>query len=385
MLVTILREKFWILRARRTVRNIIQNFVKCKRYNAGPVKSESASLPADRVRDAVVFEVIGIDLAGPLLLKSGEKVWVVLYTCKVYRAVHLELVTAMSTNNFLLSLRRFIARRGRPSAVYTDSGTNFRGAVREFKNLDWIKIERETQIPHIKWKFNPPTAAWWGGWWKRLIRVLKDLLKRTLGNAVLTYEELLTVLCDCESIVSSRPLTYVSEDSDDLIPLTPAMFMMSNASLDMTDLDLSDFARFQKRGKFRARLLKDLRGMCRKEYLVLLVQKGHKTTRALKVGEIVLIENPNKKRLYWPLGKVIQLIPGRDGKVRTLKLRCSNSEIIRPIQRVFPLEIQSAEIKESNDVPLDAKALKIPSASIDVSESAMIPVNSPPNMPKVSR
>ncbi|GFW59064.1 integrase catalytic domain-containing protein [Trichonephila clavipes] len=358
MLVSILREKFWILRARRTVRNIIQNCVKCKRYNAGPVKSESVSLPADRVRNAGVLEVIGIDFAGPLFLKNGEKVWVVLYTCAVYRAVHLELVTALSTNNFLLSLRRFIARRGRPSVVYTDNGTYSRGAVRKFKNLDWIKIERETEIQCIKLKFNPHTAAWW----ERLIRVLKDLLKRTFGNAVLTYEELLTVLCDDESIVNnqinSRPLTYVSEDSDDIIPLTPAMFMMSNASLDVTDLDLSDFARFQKRVKFRARLLKDPRGRFRKEYLGLLVQKAHKTTRALKVGEIVLIENPNKKRLYWPLGKVIELIPGRDGK--------------------------SAGMGESNDVPLDAEPLKIPSAGVDVSESA-IPVNAPPNKPKVSR
>ncbi|GFS99473.1 integrase catalytic domain-containing protein [Trichonephila clavipes] len=171
----------------------------------------------------------------------------------------------------------------------------------------------------MKWKLNPPTAAWREG----LMRVLKDFLKRTLGNAVLTYEELLTVLCDCESIVNSRPLTYVSENSDDLTPLTSAMFMMSNASLDVTDLDLSDFARFQKR-----------------------------------VGEIVLIEIPNKKRLYWPLSKVIELIPGRDGK--------------------------SAEMGESNDVPLDAEALKIPSAGVDVSERA-IPVNAPPNIPKVSR
>ncbi|GFU39507.1 integrase catalytic domain-containing protein [Trichonephila clavipes] len=209
--------------------------------------------------------------------------------------------------------------------------------------------ERQLKIQRIKWKFNPPTAAWWGGLWERLIRVLKDLLKRTLGNAVLTHEELLTVLCDCDSIVNSRPLTYVSQDSDDLIPWTPAMFLMSNASLDVTYFDLSDFARFQKR-----------------------------------VGEIVLIENPNKKRLYWPLGKVIELIPGRDGKVRTLKLRCINSEIFRPIQRVFPLEIQSARRGESNDVPLDAEAVKIPSAGVDVSESA-ISVNAPPNVPKVSR
>ncbi|GFU46185.1 uncharacterized protein TNCV_2155251 [Trichonephila clavipes] len=124
------------------VRNVIQNCVQCKRYNAKPIKSESVSLPADRVRDTNVFEVTGIDLSGPLFLKNGEKVWIVLDTCAVYRAMHLELVTALSTNNFLLCLHRFIAGRGRPSVVYTDNGTNFKGAVWEFKNLDWIRIER---------------------------------------------------------------------------------------------------------------------------------------------------------------------------------------------------------------------------------------------------
>ncbi|GFW74538.1 uncharacterized protein TNCV_2414371 [Trichonephila clavipes] len=85
------------------------------------------------------------------------------------------------------------------------------------------------------------------------------------------------------------------------------------------------------------------------------------------------------------VGKVIEPILGRDAKVRILKLRYSNSKIIHPIQRVFPLEIQSAEMAESNDAPLDAEALKIPSANFDVSESAMITVDAPPNMPKVSR
>ncbi|GFU33127.1 uncharacterized protein NPIL_512421 [Nephila pilipes] len=103
------------------------------------------------------------------------------------------------------------------------------------------------------------------------------------------------------------------------------------------------------------------------------------------IGEIVLIENPNKKRLYWPLGKIVELIPGRDGKVRTLKLRCNKTEIIRPIQRVFPMEIQSAETAELDVVPLDADAPKIPSSNVYVSESTIIPVDAPPYMSKLSR
>ncbi|GFX10149.1 integrase catalytic domain-containing protein [Trichonephila clavipes] len=94
-----------------------------------------------------------------------------------------------------------------------------------------------------------PTAAWWGGWWERLVRVIKELLKRTLGKAILTYEELLTILCDCEVVVNSRPLTYVSEDSNDLIPLTPSLFLNGKSSYDTIDLDLSEFSKFQKRIK----------------------------------------------------------------------------------------------------------------------------------------
>ncbi|XP_035216456.1 uncharacterized protein LOC118189871 [Stegodyphus dumicola] len=155
----------------------------------------------EEVENAAAFEVVGIDLAGgPLFVKRGDKVWMVLYTCALYREqfVYLELITSLSTDAFLLSFRRFVARRGRPRVVYTDNGTNFRGAYNNFLEIDWSKITRQTEIQKIEWKFIPPTAAWWGGWWERLVRVVKELLRRTLGRAVLTYEELETVMCECE-------------------------------------------------------------------------------------------------------------------------------------------------------------------------------------------
>ncbi|GFU90782.1 eukaryotic translation initiation factor 3 subunit H [Trichonephila clavipes] len=239
--------------------------------------------------------ITGIDLAGPLFTRDGGKVWIVLYTCAIYRAIHLELVSSLSTECFMLSLRWFIARRTRPETIYTDNGTNFVSTNSELKNLDWDKIMQETDIKPIKWKFNPPTA----GWWERLVRVIKELLKRTL------------------------------------------------------DLDLSGFSKFQKRIKYRRKLIHDFRSRFRKEYLGQLRQKrpgrpGHD----FKV-DVVMIEEPSKKRAYWPLGKVISLLPGRDGKVRTLKLKCKNSELIRPIQRVYPLEVPfiNNEIVKIDGVP----------------------------------
>ncbi|GFW63368.1 integrase catalytic domain-containing protein [Trichonephila clavipes] len=217
--------------------------VPCRRYSSNFPMSEPVSLPADRVKDANGFDITGIDLAGPLFTRDGGKVWIVLYTCAIYRAIHLKLVSSLSTECFMLSLRRFIARRTRPETIYTDNRTNFVGTNSELKNLDWDKITQETDIKPIKWKFNPPTDAWW----ERLVRVIKELLKRTL------------------------------------------------------DLDLSEFSKFQKRIKYRRKLIHDFRSRFRKEYLGQLRQKRRgKPGHDFKVGDVVMIEEPSKKRVYWP-------------------------------------------------------------------------------------
>ncbi|XP_035205954.1 uncharacterized protein LOC118180984 [Stegodyphus dumicola] len=122
-----LRENFWILKSRKSIRNIIRKCVRCKRFVTQRVEVEPRFPSEDQVRVGATFEVVGVDLAGPLYLREGSKAWIVLYTCAIYRAIHLELVTSLSTETFIQSLRRFIARRGRPYVIYSDNGTNFVG------------------------------------------------------------------------------------------------------------------------------------------------------------------------------------------------------------------------------------------------------------------
>ncbi|GBO27317.1 hypothetical protein AVEN_80683-1 [Araneus ventricosus] len=110
------------------------------------MSNEPTPLPPDRVSDCAVFEIVGIDLAGPLFLKNGEKVWIALFTCAVYRAIHLELVRSLSSDSFNLAMRRFIARRGRPKTIYSDNGTNFKGSCNELSKLDWNQIQRECLV-----------------------------------------------------------------------------------------------------------------------------------------------------------------------------------------------------------------------------------------------
>ncbi|GFX63699.1 integrase catalytic domain-containing protein [Trichonephila clavipes] len=123
------------------------------------------------------------------------------------------------------------------------------------------------------------------------------LFTRDGGKAILKYEELLTVLCDCEAVVNSRSLTYVSEDPNDLISLIPSLFLNGKSSYDTIDLDLSEFSKFQKRIRYRRKLIPDFRSRFRKEYLGLLRQK-RPGKHDFKVGDVMMIEEPSKKRVY---------------------------------------------------------------------------------------
>ncbi|GBM54905.1 Retrovirus-related Pol polyprotein from transposon TNT 1-94 [Araneus ventricosus] len=123
MLMSHLREKYWIIKTRRTIRNCIRKCINYQRF-----KVKKCEVPKDRVRDATAFEILGVDLAGHLYLRKGPMDYIVLYTCAVHRAIHLELITSLTTEIFLQSLRRFITRRGRPTTIYFDNGTNFKAA-----------------------------------------------------------------------------------------------------------------------------------------------------------------------------------------------------------------------------------------------------------------
>ncbi|GFY00965.1 integrase catalytic domain-containing protein [Trichonephila clavipes] len=242
-----LQENFWILKARKLIRQIIQKCTKCKRFSAQKTEVVPSSLPNDRVSYSKIFQVVGVDIAGPLHLKDKRKGWVVLLTCAVFRAVHFELITSLSTATFLQSLRRFISRRGRPTIIYLDNGTNF--------------------VEEIKWKFNPPSAAWWGGFWERMIQMLKQILRKMLGRASLYYEELNTVLCKWEHVINSRPLTYISEDVNDLLPLIPAKFLQEIEASDVTNIDCLDHQEINKRIRHVQTIREQLRKRFRIEYL----------------------------------------------------------------------------------------------------------------------
>ncbi|UYV65562.1 hypothetical protein LAZ67_3004702 [Cordylochernes scorpioides] len=335
-----LREKYWILQSRIAVKRVVRQCVTCRRLTAKSVITEEVPLPKERIMTTNVFEIIGVDLTGPLYLKGQAKVWIVIYTCSVYRAVHLDLVNSLSTKTFIQSLERFIRIYGRPTMIFSDNGRNFVGTDNFFQQIDWKTLQESDCVRPIKWRFNPPFAAWWGGWWERLIRSMKNLLKRTLGKATLRKEQLAKMLEEVQSIMNGRPLTYVSEEMEDPQPLTPAMFLRHKGNIKFPEGDLTEKDRLQFSYAWRKSLEQELKNRFRSEYLSHLINKNKgKNSHNLRIGDIVVIGSDLRKRTEWPLGRIIELYPGKDGIVRVAKLKTGDGIIIRPVQRLCPMEL----------------------------------------------
>lgn len=118
--------------------------------------------------------------------------------------------------------------------------------------------------------------AWWGGFWGRLVRSVKTCLKRILGKASLSFEELTTMLAEVEAVLDSRPLSYVHEDALEPQPLTPSHFLVGNRLTSLppkamlppsqaTNVNREDMGR---RWRYQQRLLTSLWNSWRKDYLM---------------------------------------------------------------------------------------------------------------------
>ncbi|CAK1596209.1 unnamed protein product [Parnassius mnemosyne] len=368
-LMSELRNRFWITSVRWLCKDIVKKCIICRRQKGIHYDTPEKPLPLERIQGTAAFQMTGIDLAGPLYLHNQEKCWVVLFTCATFRAVHFEIVDSLSTNSFIMYLRRFIARRGRIDVIFTDNGTNFRGTANLLKDINWQEVESVTAVHAIKWRFIPPRTPWWGGWWERLIRVLKEMLRRILGRQRLTWVELDTVLCDCEAVINSRPLTYVSTCTDDLRPLTPMLFLHGLPSNDTSDLDYVDNMNLNVRYKYLQKLREDFRVRFRKEYLALLTARWKEKTIEMKKGDIVLVET-DAKRLFWPLGLIMEVVTGADGVTRLARVKTQKGETLRPCQRLYPLEISNdSDLLQRAEVTIEDEKLSVSSDSPDLPSS----------------
>lgn len=354
LLMCVLRQHYWIIHARSSIRKVLKKCVICCRYRAKLASQIMSDLPVSRVTYTRPFHRIGVDFAGPFMVKcragrgrGSFKSYVCVFVCFSTHAVHLEVVEDLSTSAFLESLKRFIARRGIPTEIFSDCGTNFKGADKEIQR-SFLKSQRDESVlsytasEGIKWIFNPPASPHFGGLWESAVKSMKHHLRRSVGAALLTYPEFTTLITQVEACLNSRPLTAMSEDPVDLEALTPSHFLIGAAISPLPEQDLTqEPATFRHRWQLRQSVLQHFWKRWSTEYLSQLQQrpKWLSPKSDLQVNDLVLLKEENVPPLMWRMGRILTLHPGADGRTRVVTVRTAHGELKRPIVKLCLLPV----------------------------------------------
>ena len=366
-----LRSRFWITSGIQFVKKILKPCFRCRYLDGKSFNAPAtAALPDFQVSEAPSFSTTGVDFAGPLFVKAegGEmiKSYICLFSCFITRAVHLEVVSDLATSTFVNCLRRFCARRGTPVRIVSDNAKTFK-ATSKLLN----KLLSETEVrdffvsKRIIWRFNLDRSPWWGGAFERMVGSVKRCLRKVLGNARLTQDELTTVLVEVEATLNSRPLTYQHEEFDSQV-LTPSHLLvgrrispLSNYVSDDLDFEDDNNISLSKRFFYLTKKLSHFWKRWHTEYLSGL-REAHKLKQAksntICKGDIVIVQDEsNVKRNTWKIAIVEELVKGKDGETRGAKVRKASRkgkpEILnRPLQKLYPLEIHCSNVcKEGKD------------------------------------
>ena len=305
MITNHLRRRFWILKVRRLCRDVRTKCLVCKRMEAPmpAVNPKFAPLPQDRVNLSTPFQACGIDYAGPLKVKENNSVtsaYVLLFVCATTRAVHAEVTETLTTAEFILAFRKFAARFEVPKLICSDNAKTFRKAATILK---------------VDWRFLPPRAPWWGGFYERFCQLIKRPLRKVINGALVTKKELECLLAEIQKVVNLRPLTTPSDDPKDPNPITPAGLLGQSYSPEDPSVEL-DQRQLTNRQRYQQRISDLLKRRWKLEYLSSLNILAKRTSFSglIKSGDIVLLDN-EKPRSTWPLARILEAIPGADGIV----------------------------------------------------------------------
>ena len=359
----LLRAHYWPMGGRRNVKSVISKCLKCRIFKAKPLSQKLAPLPVERLSLAAPFTYVGLDFAGPFYTfdeETGEKVYIALFVCLSTRAAHVELTRGMSTEELLLALKKMVARRGWPHTIFSDNAKTFIRMEKDLKSrlarVDWGKVQAMSPdgAGGIEWCYNAPRAAWWGGHYERFVGLVKSRLKKSLGSAKLGFRQFETTLVEVEAIVNSRPLAVVRPTAEEPFPITPGHFASNRLMMIIPDGRDGDFANESvfRRAKHQQHIIKQLWSAFQREYLAELQvrRKWEKETDLSKLeGKVVVIrdESLQKQACHWPMGVIVRVVAGRDGRVRSCDLRLANRKVVkRPVQLLALVEEEEEKGKQ---------------------------------------
>ena len=174
-----------------------------------------------------------------------------------------------------------------------------------------------------------------------MVKAVKKAVYAVLGNSDVTDEELITV-CTGVGLLNSRPLTYQSTDPRDDVPLRMNHFLHGEAGGNFAPENV-DTTGFNPRKRWRKvqELTSHIWSRWMREYLPSLRArpKWDQIVKSLNSGDVVLVLDQDIRCGRWPLGRVLEMYPGRDGHARVAKVQCGGKTLVRQIHKLVPLEL----------------------------------------------
>jgi len=342
---------FWLVGGKKCIRSLLFKCVICKKLRGKTEHQQMSDLPVERLTVAPPFTYVGVDVFGPWEVtarktrggQANSKRWAVMFSCMCSRAVHIEVIEAMSSSSFINALRRFFAIRGPVKQLHSDRGTNFVGASHELK-MDESCVSSENVQKYLKehnctWKFNPPHASHMGGHWERMIGIARRILDYMLlkeQSSRVTHEVLTTFMAEVTAVMNSRPLIPVSSDPEFPFILTPATLLtQKTGSAPPPPGDFGNNELLKEEWKQVQRLADAFWTRWKKEYLSTLQhrRKWQDKRTNLKEGDIVLVKNIQVSRNEWPMAIVVKTIPSKDGLVRKADVKVTKDGIQKILSR----------------------------------------------------
>ena len=265
-----------------------------------------------------------------LLRKETSKVWVMVYTCLSTRAVSFQCIRRIHTTAVINSLHRHIAAHSKPSTIFSDNGRSFLGANQELKKIyervNWptVALNFDQGDDAIEWKFQTPFSPHMGGSFERIVQSCKRALFSLTSGELVDYDTFITMLAQAEACVNSRPLASTTAHTlGHPVPITPAHLILGRPLLnipyvqDTPDLNLTLDKAYSARLKAHTRFRKQWM----REYFTTLhlPDKWKDEKDPPQLNELILIKDDLIPRRNWPLGIITELVrSSSDGLIRTV-------------------------------------------------------------------
>ena len=338
------RSSVWITDAHTVARSVCKDCKMCTLLHGKLSGQVMAPLPEERSQATDPFKNVALDLFGPVEIRdavkkrSKGKVWILVVVCQASGAVTLEVVESYSTDSFLMAFRRFMSRRGTPSKVTSDRGSQIVGAARKADRWDYADIKKETMNQTgLVWKFVPAGTPHMNGQAERMVGATKKCMAPQVMGRNFTFGEIATVTAECETVINSRPYSEQSfYDADMGVPLTPQHLLGPRCSQGIPGVDVYDVCSLTK----RFRIVQDSVNSFWKKYKLtvfprrIVRDKWTSPPEPLEVGDICHLVAEGLVSRTWKIGRVQQLLPSPDGRVRKLMLYNSSGLQEVPVHRL---------------------------------------------------